>query len=136
MMQQPSAPKAVAMVRRGWNCSTAQRRICCGALPARASLATAICSSANVGLAISPAGEDRLDIEVFPGLLVAAPLAGRHGDELALLLVRERDLDLAGGSRLVLGLALDRRTGFGAGAKQAKVDVPGVTLDGKDILVG
>src|SRR6516162_4312259 len=49
MMQQPSAPNAVAIVSRGWNTRTAQRRISCGVAWASLSLAAAIHSSEKAG---------------------------------------------------------------------------------------
>jgi hypothetical protein len=51
--QQPSAPKAVANVNRGWNAATAHRRTSCGGASRRASLATAISSAESNRLTIT-----------------------------------------------------------------------------------
>src|SRR5262245_28642564 len=63
MMQQPSAPKAVAIVSRGWKVSTAQRRIVGGVCPARRLLASAICSESNT--ADSKRAQDQAYIILF-----------------------------------------------------------------------
>ena len=49
MMLQPSAPNAVAIISRGWNCLTAQRRTSCGPAADNSRLAVAISASDNRG---------------------------------------------------------------------------------------